>query len=47
MNIKKKILLINYYNKYISEKELNFLLDGVNTFNNYDNLFISIFVAVK
>jgi len=40
MNIKKKNLLIKYYNKYISEKELNFLLDGINTFNNYDNFLV-------
>jgi hypothetical protein len=40
MDLKKLLLFLIILKKYINEDELNFLLDGIKTFNNYDKILI-------
>jgi hypothetical protein len=40
MNIKKMENCINILRKYINDDELKFIIDGYNTFSNYDNFLI-------
>ena len=40
MDLKKLLLFLIILKKYINDDELNFLLDGIVTFNNYDKILI-------